>query len=137
MKCKGQTQIELRIELEDLLAAERAVLKDVQRRHFAPEKQILQRHGHRSVNRRLLLNMKVSGLHHLDPVQGKDQLIRIEGRLHRAEQIHEAKHPVILLANDPAILLIIRKVQRTTHIKLNYIHSEIRKKFGLFWAECR
>ena len=74
--------------------------------------------------------MKVSGFCHLDPCQGEDQLIRIGGRLHRAEQTHEAKHPVILPANDPAILLLIRKAhENNTHQGELYIYSELRKKF--------
>lgn len=71
---------------------------------------------------------KVSSIHRLDPYL-KDGILRVGGRLGRAELSPETAHPIILPYKNHVTTLIIRHLHRQLgHVGRNHVIAAIRER---------
>ena len=114
------------VNVEEILTAETEILKDVQETTFAKEQQILQNLTSDNVCSRQR-KLKNSALLRLDPFLCQDCLIRVRGRIRRANIPHELAHPVILPKHCYVTTLVIRYFHlKTCHSGTNTTLNEIR-----------
>ena len=105
--------------VEDLEQAEYTVLKNVQRHHFQAEITVLRKlkdgqFVNKTETRTRNQNLKrVSSIQRLDPFIDEHGIIRVGGRIRRADVTFEEKHPVILPKNSHVTTLIIRHYHET------------------------
>ena len=108
----------------------REKLSSVQRDEFHEEMQSLQpgraSHSTEEHTRAKAVN-KTSALSQLDPFVDDDRLLRIGGRLKRADMSHAAKHPVILPRKGPVTNLIIAHCRQAVENQVRGItHNRMR-----------
>ena len=117
---KGRTPPEP-LTVHDLQMAQTEIIKHVQEQSFHEEIQILRNlssdsgacKDERDYRRRM---KKASRLHKLDPFIDENGVLRVGGRLSRAEGSFEVKHPAILPQKGHVTDLIIRHChQQTAH----------------------
>ncbi len=105
--------------VEDLEQAEYTVLKNVQRHHFQAEITVLRKlkdgqFVNKTETRTRNQNLKrVSSIQRLDPFIDEHGIIRVGGRIRRADVTFEEKHTVILPKNSHVTTLIIRHYHET------------------------
>ena len=124
------------VTLIELHAAEKEVLKVVQREHFHEEIQILkglkvggELTARKVARERNLAIKKSSCLYRLDPFLDEDGVIRIGGRIKRANLPFATKHPVVLPRKSHITDLLIR----FWHAKVNHMgrgitQNELRQR---------
>ena len=112
------------VTLTELHAAEREVLKVVQRENFHEEIQVLKERKvvgeftTRKITRERNLAIKKSScLYRLDPFLDEDDVIRVGGRVRRANLPFATKHPVVLPRKSHITDLLIR----FWHAKVNHM----------------
>ena len=124
-----------RFTVPELKEAEKTIIKCLQYEHFQTELQILcdlnvtdgvtNRSQARKRNQRL---RKTSSLYKLDPFMDQDGLIRVGGRIRRADVPGNVKHPVIIPRKGHLTELLIKH----HHLKVNHMgrgmtHNELRQ----------
>ncbi|XP_037774346.1 uncharacterized protein LOC119570828 [Penaeus monodon] len=76
------------VTVSELEKAEKVIIKELQSKHYADEKRVLQ-------TKENVLN-KTSSLYKLDPFMDTDGIIKVRGRLSQANLNEASRHPVIL-----------------------------------------
>ena len=116
------------ISLTELVNAEAEILKHVQGSSFKDELSRLQR---KEADKK---NSNTSCIAKLDPIL-MGGLIRVGGRLHRAQIDDDARHPIILPKNHHAVNLITKFYHHISgHSGLEHTLSLIRQKFWIIKA---
>ena len=103
---------------EDLHLAEVEILKQLQRKAFADEIAVLQSlsSGEQSERQTRRQVKKVSCLHRLDPFLDDNRVLRVGGRIRRADESFMSKHPAILPQKHHITKLVINHYhQQTAH----------------------
>ncbi|XP_070535085.1 uncharacterized protein [Ptychodera flava] len=93
------------ITVEDMKAAETAIIKFVQKKAFPKDVESLS--ADRYTDKKSQRN---SNIYRLDPVMGADGLLRVGGRLSLSTVAEEAKHPVILPKCSHVAELLLREI---------------------------
>ncbi|XP_061191724.1 uncharacterized protein LOC133199952 [Saccostrea echinata] len=115
------------ISLQDLQKAEITILCYVQHQTFCDELSTLAE-GNTHVKRN-------SYVRKLDPVLDEDGLLRVGGRLQRANMPTECKHPFILPKNHHISTLILRQIHEDLkHSDKNHMMAVLREKYWLVHA---
>lgn len=110
-----------RLTLKDLKEAERTLMRYVQGQHFAREIKLL------SIQSKL----NKSPLRKLDP-KIVDGLLRVGGRLERADIPFEAKHPVLLPKDSFVSKLVLQDVHKSVgHMGKNAVLSVLRQQYWI------
>ncbi len=132
-------------KVEDLHQAEVEIVKAVQSEAFSKEIELLKplksNHANRQgVKSRKACLKKTSSLCRLDPFIDNKGLLRVGGRINRADTPYHIKHPVILPRKGHVTALIIRYYhQRINHQGRGMTLNEIREN-GLildYWWKLR
>ena len=126
------------LSLSDLEEAELAIVRYVQSIAFAREIATLQEISKdNTLNERLLQKRKkvsiknTSSIYRLDPYIDCG-IVRVQGRLRRADLPDEAKHPVILPRKSHVTTLLIRDVHRRMgHVGRNHVVAVLREKYWI------
>ncbi len=100
--------------------AAKVIIRAAQNEAFAAEIEILKKESDRGPEsrellkrrRKLLRNSKIS---RLDPFVDQDGILRVGGRLHRADLAYEERHPVILPKKHHVTELLIRHHHKRVH----------------------
>ncbi|XP_033638549.1 uncharacterized protein LOC117299199 [Asterias rubens] len=124
------------IQVSEMKKAEIEILKKVQYEHFKNEVEILQQLGTRGefttreLARKRNQSLKAtSSLFRLDPFLDDGGLIRVGGRIERANVSSELKHPVILPRKDHISELVIRHHhEKVHHMGRCTTHNEMRQR---------
>lgn len=124
------------VSLTEFQFAEKEVLKIVQREHFYEEIQVLvklqvvgevsTRESARQRNQTIKMS---SCLYRLDPFLDDDGLIRVGGRIKRADLPVATKHPVILPRKSPITDLLIKFYHaKVNHMGRGITQNELRQR---------
>ncbi|KAL5010875.1 hypothetical protein ScPMuIL_013180 [Solemya velum] len=115
-----------------LLRAEKKIIEHVQQQHFSEEFKTIQMSQKNPSTKHHL--KKSSKLYKLEAFV-KDDLLRIGGRLRRADMTYDAKHPIILPKDSPVSKLIIEDIHQSIgHLGRNYILSNLRERYWIIGA---
>ncbi|XP_070548346.1 uncharacterized protein [Ptychodera flava] len=115
------------ITVEDMKAAETAIIKFVQKKAFPKDIESLS--ADRYTDKKSRRN---SNIYRLDPVIGADGLLRVGGRLSLSMVAEEAKHPVILPKRSHVAELLLREIhERGQHFGRAYILSKLRERYWI------
>ncbi len=120
------------ISVSELQEAEKHILKTLQQTAFPNELRKLNRMEHAATERdecrKCNTTLKTdSSLYRLDPYVSSDGLLRVGGRIRRADVPYDARHPVILPKKEHITQLIIRHYHCSTgHSGREMTLSEIR-----------
>ena len=125
------------LKVEEIEMAETTILKLVQEDAFEKEIEALKGIKQEQLHERELARTKksqikqASSLYRLDPFIGHDGLVRVGGRLRKAEEItEEEKHPIILPKKGHITDLIIRHAHRkVAHGGRGMTINELRRKY--------
>ncbi|XP_071181279.1 uncharacterized protein [Mytilus edulis] len=114
---------------ETLNRSEMAIIKYEQNVHFEEEIHVLQ-----NIDRGKVLK-KSSKLFKLNPFIDENGLLRVGGRLERADLPYDAKHPILLPKDSNISKLIIEDIHRSVgHLGKNSILAQLRQKFWIIGA---
>ena len=106
---------------EELEQAEKLLVKSAQEERFPEDLKELK--AGRAVQRQ-------SSLKALNPFLDDDGLLRVGGRLERANLPFEAKHPAILPKRHQVTRLVIADVHgRSRHMGVNHVLAEVRQRY--------
>ena len=126
------------LTVQDLVNAEFAILKFVQDLAFGKEIYALQElENENSLDKEKLQKRKKASMKNNSPIQRLDPflengILRVGGRLRRADLPHETKHPVILPSKSHVITLLIRHAhKRLGHAGRGHVISSIREKYWI------
>ncbi|XP_006811478.1 uncharacterized protein LOC102806687 [Saccoglossus kowalevskii] len=109
-----------------LYESEVAVVKYVQRKAYIEEIEVLSKG--KTVTKR-------SPLFKYDPVLTDDGIIRVGGRLKKADLLYEIKHPIVLPKNSQVSVMIVRDAHSTVgHLGRNSILAKVREKYWIYGA---
>ena len=121
-KCKKSKEV---LSVQDLESAEIAIMQYTQNRYFKEEIEALKKEG---------FVKKASTLGRLDPVLA-NEVLRVGGRLGRADVPLEARHPMILPKDSHVTRLILEEIhERTGHSGRNYMLSYLHRKYWVISA---
>ena len=135
---RSSTEVEesvLKVTLPELQEAEKTIIRCLQYEHFHAELQILYdlnmtdgEMNRDQARRRNQALRKTSSLYKLDPFVDQDGLIRVGGRIGRADVPVDVKHPVIIPRKGHLTELSIKH----HHLKVNHMgrgmtHNELRQ----------
>ena len=115
-----------RLEVPELSAAETAIVRYIQRKHFPQEVKMLC-----AGNQRLTKSVKKdSALYKLDPLMMANGTLCVGGRLKHSPSISdEAKHPVILPKSHHVVDLIIRHEHEShAHVGKEHVLSLLQER---------
>ena len=102
------------------------IMKAIQERTYPAEIKALKKEN---------LVSKKSQLFKYSPVLLSDGLIRIGGRIHKAEVSYDMRHPVVLTKQSPFAELILRDAhQKVGHLGKNAMLAKVREKYWVFGA---
>ena len=135
---KSRTEVEksvLKVTLPEFQEAEKTIIRCLQYEHFHAELQILcdlnvtdgetNRVQARKRNQEL---RKTSSLYKLDPFVDQDGLIRVGGRIRRADVPVDVKYPVIIPRKGHLTELLIKHHhQKVNHMGRGMTHNELRQ----------
>ena len=124
--------------VQDLVKAEFAILKFFQSSAFSEEIHVLEgleiekkSVGNRPQGREKANVKNNSPIRHLDPFLDKG-ILRVGGRLRRADLPYETKHPIILPRKSPITTLLIRHVhKRLGHAGRCHVIANLREKYWI------
>ena len=124
------------VTLTEFQLAEKEVLKIIQREHFYEEIQVLMKLkvvgevSTRELSKQRNQTIKMSiCLYRLDPFLDKDGLMRVGGRIKRADLPVATKHPVILPRKSPITDLLIRFYHaKVNHMGRGITQNELRQR---------
>ena len=128
----------LPFNVQDLVKAELAILKFVQSSAFSEEIRVLEgleiekkSVGNRPQGRKKASVKNNSPIRRLDPFLDKG-ILRVGGRLRRADLPYETKHPIILPRKSPITTLLIRHVhKRLGHAGRCHVIANLREKYWI------
>ena len=122
----------LDITMDDLVVAEKAIMRFVQSLTYPREISALQpTHVEGDKQGRVL---KSSSLYRLDPFLS-DGILRVGGRLAKANIPEDMKFPIILPYKSHVTTLLIRNIHvRLAHSGRNHVLSELRSKYWVIHA---
>ncbi|XP_068209228.1 uncharacterized protein [Palaemon carinicauda] len=128
LRSKRQARLNGSITAEELDAAGKAVIRYIQKKTFSKEVTLLQK-TEGSRGRGLWSSSSIYKLDHfIDP---KDRLLRVNGRLSKAEISAGEKHPMILPKKSHFTTLIIHYThEKLAHTGRNHVMSKLRE---LYW----
>jgi len=111
----------------ELQAAETAIVKSVQHKHFKGEVGVLK-------SRKPVV--KKSPIYILEPFLDDEGILQVGGRLKNAPLPEKAQHPIILPKNHHVSRLVVRRAHefQSGHSGKEYILSLIRQKFWIIGA---
>lgn len=123
------------ISVIELQSAEKSIVKIVQLEHFAEELQVLQKLKvtgeivDRDVTRERNNDIKkTSSLYRLDPYLDEEGVLRVGGRIDRANIPRDIKHPIILPRKSHVTELLARRYhEKVNHMGRGITHNEIRQ----------
>ena len=135
---RSSTEVEksiLRVTLPELQEAEKTIIRCLQYEHFREELQILCNlnvtNGETNRNQARKRNQalrKTSSLYKLDPFVDDDGIIRVGGRIRRADTPVDLKHPVIIPRKGHLTELLIQHHHlRVNHMGRGMTHNELRQ----------
>lgn len=124
------------VDIEEIGHAEMAIIRCLQHEHFKEELKVLstlQTNGEFTDRRRAKqhnLNLeKCSSLYRLDPHLDANDIIRVGGRLRRANMPEVSKHPVIITRRSHVTNLILQYCHQVTkHQGSGMTHNEVRQR---------
>ena len=126
------------LTVQDLVDAEFAILKFVQDLAFGKEIYALQElENENSLDKEKLQKRKKASIKNDSPIQRLDPflengILRVGGRLRRADLPHETKHPVILPPKSHVTTLLIRHAhKRLGHAGRGHVISSLREKYWI------
>ena len=133
---KGNQSSKMQISLEKLEAAEKVILKGVQHEAFSKEYEVLrvvskpgEELSRDQAGKRKDEMKKTSSLYRLDPFLDGDGILRVGGRIKRANVPLELKNPVILPRKGHVTEMIIRYYHnKVSHMGRGITHNEIRQR---------
>lgn len=100
---------------EELDAAELAIVQYTQRKHFPED-----------------LSKANAGVLKLDPFKDKTGMIRVGGRLSRADVPLAAKHPILLPKDSVVSRLLLEYIHKSTgHLGSNTVLTRLRRKYWM------
>ena len=125
-----------KVNLEEIARAEVEIIRCLQHEHFQEEIATLRKRDvsgeyvdRKEAKQRNDKLKKASNLYRLDPFLDEDQILRVGGRLRRAELPVDVKHPVILPRKPHVTKLIIRHCHDAVkHQGLGMTHNELRQR---------
>lgn len=110
--------------VQELASAEVSILKYVQKLHFKREIEDLTHNVYAKVSKR-------SSICRLDPFLD-DGLLRVGGRLRRANLPEHTKHPILIHHKSPVTHMIIRGIHgQLGHAGRNHVLSKLREKYWI------
>lgn len=116
----------LRLQIQDVHNGEKPLIHFVQHQHFDGEFQKL---SSKSVVKRS------SKLCKLDPFIDEEGILRVGGRLRRANLSDKTKHPIILPKDSRISYLIILDIHKKIgHLGKNWILARLREKYWIIGA---
>ncbi|XP_006818607.1 uncharacterized protein LOC102806053 [Saccoglossus kowalevskii] len=125
LKARSQSKEKLKHEVlpvDTMELAERAVIRYVQQQHFSREIIALQKDQ---------VVSKSSKLCKLNPVMSGG-LLRIGGRLGKAELLYDVKHPVVLPKESPVSNLILQQIHKDVgHMGRNLMLATLRQRYWI------
>ncbi|XP_051175680.1 uncharacterized protein LOC127290904 [Leptopilina boulardi] len=120
-KMKGNKKQTL--SLEHLQAAEKLILLESQKQSFSDEIKELQRGNPVKKSSRLAA---------LNPIQGSDGLLRLQGRIEEVVDTSFENKPIILYGKNPVTRLLLKKYHvNQKHASPNTVINEIRQKYWI------
>jgi hypothetical protein len=118
----------LRLQIQDVHNGEKALIHCIQHQHFDGEFQKL---SSKSVS----VVKRSSKLCKLDPFIDEEGILRVGGRLRRANLSDETKHPVILPKDSRISYMIILDIHKKIgHLGKNSILTRLREKYWIIGA---
>ena len=138
LKPKGIERPRLPLTVQDLVKAELAILKFAQSSAFSKEIHVLREtENEMNLDRKKLRGQKKafvknnSPIHRLDPFL-EEGILRVGGRLKRADLPHETKHPAILPQKSHVTTLLIRHAhKRLGHAGRGHVIATLREKYWI------
>ncbi|XP_038077334.1 uncharacterized protein LOC119745182 [Patiria miniata] len=119
-----------RLTTEDLEAAERVLVYHVQQKHWKDEIKLL----NETEGKPSSVVKKSSSLRKLDP-KLVDGLLRVGGRIGRADLDFESKHQVLMPRDSPVSRLILQHIHKSVgHLGKNSILAELRRHYWIIGA---
>ena len=130
IRAKDQSKVTTRngllLEPDILDEAEEIIIRHQQAKYFQDEIDNLEKHKH-------IANQ--SSLIKLDPIIGKGGLLRVGGRLSKADLPYNSQHPIILPKKSPISRLLVEKIHKDVgHLGSNTILSQLRHKYWIIAA---
>ena len=117
------------ITVPELRGAEKEIVEHVQREAFSEEISVLMKNERGGSNPKAI--KKSSSIYQLDPVVN-DGLLRVGGRLRRAQISEEAKHPSILPKTHHIVTLIVNYYHHVAgHSGVEHTLSLIRERYWI------
>ena len=129
--CRKKRAVSSHLSVQELKEVEVAIVKDVQKRHFAVEIEAIKEPGvdaaHRKFNR-----SSTSQVKYLNPVVDGNGLLRIGGRLRKSALEDDAKYPIVLPSRDPVVEGIVWSMHKEdAHQGLKFTHSRLRERWWI------
>jgi hypothetical protein len=119
------------LSVQELKEAEVAIVKDVQKRHFASEVAAIQEKG-AEVAQRSFNRSGSSPVKYLNPMVDGSGLLRVGGRLKKAAMVDDAKNPIILPSRDPVVERIVWSAHKEdAHQGLEHTHCRLRERWWI------
>ena len=117
------------VTVHELREAEKEIIKHVQQVTFSEEIKVLTKGQGKASNCKAI--KKSSNIYQLDPVI-KNGLLRVGGRLRRAQISEEAKHPSILPKSHHVVTLIVNYYHHVSgHSGVEHTLSLIRERYWI------
>ena len=119
------------LSVQDISEAELVILRWVQRQVFPNELNQLEIEHKDNIQSRAISVRKNSSLYKLDPYV-EDGLLRVGGRVRRANLPDNTKHPIILPNKHHTTTIIIRyEHENLGHAGRNHVLSNLRTKYWI------
>lgn len=124
----------LALSVAELEEAEKEIVRTLQAENFPQELEVLNHFKSREESDRTTAKKKkdgikpISALYRLDPYVDNDGIMRIGGRIMRADVPSRVKHPVIMPRNAHLTTLLVRnKHAQVDHMGRGITHNELRQ----------
>ncbi|XP_054762932.2 uncharacterized protein LOC129269456 [Lytechinus pictus] len=119
--------------VDELQAAERVIIQNLQKEYLQDEWRLLKSHrvdrlNNRVNSRKVKVLKQSSNLQKLDPFLDDQDIMRVGGRISRADVSIETKHPVILPRHSHLSVLLIRHHhEKVNHMGRGMTHNQLRQ----------
>ena len=100
-----KAKVKCSIQVEDVVAAEKLIIKHAQKSEFSEELQQLRSSGQVKLSNRIVK---------LDPFVDEEGILRVGGRVKDSSLKYEEKHPVILPKSHPVTSLVVQHCHETS-----------------------
>ena len=122
------------LNVAELEEAEKEIVRSLQAKHFHEELKVLNNLKSPEESDRTTTKLKkdgikpISALYRLDPYVNNDGIMRIGGRIKRADVPLKVKHPVIMPKSSHLTTLLVRhKHVQVNHMGRGITHNELRQ----------